>query len=152
MYLGYHGLRFIHDNYGLMIPAADIFYPALTDDILEHFDALRYVGLADVNGQSCVHVMASSKAQRIQFWISTEAINLPLRYSIDDYKNGQWLTYTATFTDWHINPDLPDAMFSFETPSEAMEIRNMAGSSYIRLMLRSLNNVRWQRRINIIKC
>jgi hypothetical protein len=63
-----------------------------------------------------------------QFWINNDAYNLPAVFSIT-YKNQQGTPqYLATFSDWQINPTLPDAMFDFQPPPNASKVRIMSKS------------------------
>jgi hypothetical protein len=61
----------------------------------------------------------------VQYWISNDAYNLPKKYVII-YKNRQNMQYEGTFSNWEINPDIPEAVFEFTPPPMAAEIKILA--------------------------
>lgn len=116
----------LHTEYGIEFPAADFFYPAFTDDLLEHSDSLRFMGLLRMEGKEYFQVVAFCKEVIIQFWIHNDAYNLPAKFAII-YKNQPGNPqYTATFSEWQINPVLPVSMFDFLPPPGAAKVRVMA--------------------------
>lgn len=113
----------LHDMYDIDFPAADFFYPAFTDDLLENVDTLLYLGQATIDGKEYAQILASNQNTTYQFWISLDAYILPAKFVIT-YKNKPGNPqYEATFSDWIINPDLPDAMFDFQPPPGARQVR-----------------------------
>lgn len=112
-------------NYDIEIPAADFFYPAFTDDILEGFDSVKYLGEKVVENEACFHLKTTNKDMEVQYWISNDAYNLPKKYVII-YKDRQNMQYEGTFSNWEINPDIPDAVFEFTPPPKAREIKILA--------------------------
>ena len=112
-------------KYDLEIPAADFFYPSFTDDILESFDSIEFLGEKTVNGEPCFHLKSSNEEMEVQYWISDDAYFLPKRYLII-YKNKNNMQYQGTFSDWKLNPDIPDAVFEFSQPPTANEIKILA--------------------------
>ncbi|MDH7459784.1 DUF2092 domain-containing protein [Chitinophagaceae bacterium 26-R-25] len=116
----------LHKLYDFDFPAGDFFYPAFTDDLLENTDSIRYLGIVKFDGKEYFHIVAVSKDINLQFWISNDAYNLPAKFSIT-YKNKEGTPqYVASFSDWQINPVLPNAMFDFLPPPNASQVRIMA--------------------------
>jgi hypothetical protein len=118
----------VNKNFGVEFPAADFFYPTFTDDLIKNSEQIAYLGKTQILGRNCFHILATGKESTIQIWISEDAFNLPLRYSImyrDIKGNPQ---YEATFSDWKINPDLPSEMFNFLPPPGATVIRLVSKS------------------------
>ncbi len=115
----------VNINYDIEIPAADFFYPAFTDDILDGFDTVKYLGEKVVENESCFHLKSTNKDMEVQYWISNDAYNLPKKYVII-YKNRQNMQYEGTFSNWEINPDIPEAVFEFTPPPMAAEIKILA--------------------------
>lgn len=115
----------IHLKYGLEVPAADFFYPSFTDDILESFDQVVYLGEKVIEGRSCFHLKMTSDAMDVQVWVNNDAYFLPLRYLIIYKKDGN-RQFQGTFKEWRMNPDIPDALFEFSMPPEANEIQILA--------------------------
>jgi len=115
----------IHYNYGIDFPAADFFYPTATDDILDNYDTIRYLGKKIVDNKECFHIKASNKIMDVQYWISNDAFNLPKKYLIV-YKKENFKQYEATFNNWVLNPVLPNSIFEFSPPAKAAQINMLA--------------------------
>jgi len=115
----------IHNNYGVDFPAADFFYPSATDDILENFDTVKYLGMKMIDSKECFHIKASNKIMDVQYWISNDAYNLPKKYLII-YKNENNKQYEATFNNWVLNPVLPNSIFEFSPPAKAVQINMLS--------------------------
>lgn len=116
----------IHTKYAIDFPAADFFYPAFTDDLLESNDMLAYIGKTSINGKECFHIMARNSNTTSQIWISNDVYNLPLRYVITYTSKPGQPQYEGTFKDWQVNPDLPLSMFNFMPPPGSHEVRLMS--------------------------
>ena len=116
----------VHKDYGIDFPAADFFYPSFTDDLIEHNDQVRYLGVSHVNGKACFRIVAKSKEMSIQLWIADDAWLLPAKMVIVSNTGNTTEQYEAAFSNWEINPVLPDAMFEFTPPPHARKIKIMA--------------------------
>jgi hypothetical protein len=111
----------IHYTYGIDFPAADFFYPTFTEDVLNFFDNVIYLGKETVDGEECFHILSSNKEISAQFWISNNAFNFPKKFVLT-YKNKNNQQYESTFTKWELNPDIPNSAFEFLPPQQATEI------------------------------
>lgn len=116
----------IHQYYDVDFPAADFFYPAFTDDLIESSDKVVFLGTTNINGKECFHIAAMSKVSNTQIWISNDAYTLPVKYVIDYYTVANGPQYETTFSDWQINPDIPEVMFDFLPPPGAHRVRIMS--------------------------
>ena len=112
-------------KYGTKIPAADFFYPAFTDDLLQAFPSIAYLGKKAVDGEECFHIKASNDEMEVQFWISDKVYKLPVRYNIV-YKNKSNMQYESHFSNWDLNPVLPPSVFEFMPPKNAKPIKILA--------------------------
>jgi hypothetical protein len=117
----------INNRFGIDFPGADIFYPSLVDDVLENFEFVKYLGFKTVDEEECFHVMASNKHMTFQIWINNNAMFTPKRFLIIDKENGH-KHYQGTFSNWNINPILPESMFNFRPPTSAKLISILAKS------------------------
>jgi hypothetical protein len=113
----------IHAMYDIDFPAADFFYPAFTDDLLENVDTLLFLGIVQIEDKEYLQILASNKGTTYQFWINNDAYDLPAKFVITDKTKPGYPQYQATFSDWIINPDLPDAMFDFQPPPGASRLQ-----------------------------
>lgn len=102
--------------YHIDFPAADFFYPAFTDDLLENNDVVKFLGRTRVNGQDCFHILASNKEMVTQIWVSSDEYSLPLKYVITYRNRDGFPQFEGSFSEWKVNPGLPSALFNFEPP------------------------------------
>jgi hypothetical protein len=116
----------VFNAYQIEFPAADFFYPAFTDDLIETSQRISCLENSDVNGQQCYHILAVGKELSIQIWISNDGLYLPVKYLIiyNQYEGNP--QFEAVFSNWQINPNLPDAMFNFSPPAGAFPVRFIA--------------------------
>ncbi|WP_298534348.1 DUF2092 domain-containing protein [uncultured Algibacter sp.] len=108
----------MHNSYDFKFPAADFFYPDFTDHIMEYFDEVKFLGKKTLSGEECYHIMAINKEMNVQFWISNKTHLLPKHFVII-YKNKNNMQYESTFSNWSLNPNVPDAVFNFLAPPSA---------------------------------
>ena len=111
----------IHNKYGIDFPAADFLYPTLTDDILEHFDQVHYMGVEDINDTKAIALEASNEDQILQLWIE-EASHLPIKMVLAS-KTDKNKYYEAVFSNWRVDPKLPDMMFEFQPPVNSTQVK-----------------------------
>ena len=112
----------VNDKYGIDFPAADFFSPTFTDDVLSNFDELKYVGMRTISNKECFYIIVKRNDMIVQLWIANDALNLPVKMLIMEIGGKVTEQYEATFSNWDINPFLPDAMFKFQTPPKAKKI------------------------------
>jgi hypothetical protein len=108
----------MHINYDFQLPAADFFYPSFTDDMMEQFDSIQYLGKKTIDSEECYHIMAINKDLNVQLWISNKTYLLPKHFVII-YKNKSNLQYESTFSNWSLNPNIPNTVFEFLPPPKA---------------------------------
>jgi hypothetical protein len=118
----------INKAYGIEFPAADFFYPAFTEDLIENTDSIRFLGIVNIEGKAYFHIMAYAKNIDLQFWINDDAYTLPGKFSICYKKEEGYPQYMSSFSDWEINPKLPEAIFEFNPPPGATLIRILSKS------------------------
>lgn len=109
----------INSQYGVDFPAADFFYPTFTDDLLENFDKLVFLGNKYVEGKDCFHIAATNDKLNVQLWVANDAMNMPVKMLIIHNDQPHSPQYEATFTSWEFNPVLPSSIFSFTPPPGA---------------------------------
>jgi len=111
----------LHNEYGIDFPAADFFYPSFTDDVINNFNEVLFLGDNEHNGVECVVIKAVNSEKELQIWIDKET-NLPHMMVIISLGNlGD--SYEAVFSNWRINPNLPDILFEFEPPSNSTRVK-----------------------------
>ncbi len=119
----------INSTYGIEFPAADFFYPTFTDDLINRSENIFYKGKTNLDGQDCFHIVAKNQEMIIQFWITNNAMFLPLKFLINYTVKTNMQRYEATFSNWQINPELPPSMFEFTPPPSARQVSVAAAES-----------------------
>jgi hypothetical protein len=113
----------VNKLYGIDFPAADFLYPTFVDDILAESKELVYLGLTKVDGKDCYHIAGIGKDMSFQFWISDDAYTLPVKMVIIYTAKEMSPQYEAMLSNWQVNPELPDALFSFTVPHKARKVK-----------------------------
>jgi hypothetical protein len=113
----------VNKMYGINFPAADFFYPSFVDDLLSESKYLIYLGMTKVDGKDCFHIAGTAADKTFQFWITDDALTLPLKMVIVYTNRDMNPQYEAILSDWQINPVLPPALFQFMTPPKAKTIK-----------------------------
>ena len=108
----------MHANYDFRFPAADFFYANFTDDIIENFDIIKFLGKKTIDNEECYHIMAINDTMNVQLWISNKTYLLPKHFVIV-YKKESNRQYESTFSNWSLNPDIPGTAFNFLAPPTA---------------------------------
>ena len=116
----------VNKTYGIDFPAADFFYPSFTDDLIENNDEIIFVGKSSVDEKECFHIIAKNSLMSTQVWISDDALFLPVKMVIIYYDVSPNQQYEATFSNWQLNPSLPNAMFEFTPPAGANKLKLIA--------------------------
>jgi hypothetical protein len=111
----------INETYGIDFPAADFFYPSLTDDILENYNSVLFAGEEVIDGVNCVSIEASNDEEILQIWIE-KANNLPHRMIMESKINKSEF-YDLVFSNWRIDPKLPDLLFEFQPPENSTQVK-----------------------------
>lgn len=116
----------VNKTYGIDFPAADFFYPSFTDDLIENNDEIVFVGKSSIDEQECFHIIARNSVMSTQVWISDDALFLPMKMVIVYYDISPNTQYEATFSNWQLNPTLPNTMFEFTPPAGANKLKLIA--------------------------
>lgn len=112
----------VNAEYGIDFPGTDFFYPSFTDDLLENSESVKYLGLVNIDGVDCHHIVAIGPEQNVQLWLTNDTFTLPYRFVFLDKTDEHSLQYEGVFSDWVVNPNLPDAIFDFVVPESARRL------------------------------
>ncbi len=111
----------INSKFGIYFPAADFLYPTLTDDMMDNYNEILYFGDENVDDIDCISLEASNEENIVQIWIEKES-NLPHKMVIIS-KSNENKYYEAVYSNWRINPKLPDVMFEFQPPNGSKQVK-----------------------------
>ena len=117
----------MEDAFGFKFPAMDFFSPTFTDDILKNFDTIQFLEMKTINGQDSFHLLLTNENINVQIWISNDIQMLPSQIVII-YKKENNKQFHGTFSDWQLNPEIPNKLFDFSPPPSAKLISILAKS------------------------
>ena len=104
------------DVFGAELPARDLFGKNAYAALMEPVTQAAYIGRVPMEGAVCHQLAFRTDEVDWQIWIRDGDQPVPCRYSI----TSKWITgapqYRVAFTNWRINPQLPEATFEF-TPA-----------------------------------
>ncbi|WP_186758675.1 DUF2092 domain-containing protein [Echinicola salinicaeni] len=106
----------VNYKFGVDFPAADFFYPSFTDDLIDDFDQIYFLGKKTIEGKETFQITAIKDEMNVQIWISNDTLGLPLKLLIINYGKEVASQYEATFSDWKVNIEYPDKIFDFSPP------------------------------------
>lgn len=108
-------MDYLNQKYGIYFPAADFFYPTLTDDLMNFADKLILLENQTLEQKEYLIIQATDHKKKIIIWIDKHS-NLPFKFIISP-QTDKGLYYEAVFSNWKPNPKLYDVLFEY-TPSK----------------------------------
>ncbi len=110
----------LNSDYNVEFPASDFFYPSLTDDILEQYNRVMFMGEEVIDNETYITIEASNKEETLVISMDKNTY-LPHAMILESKTNKEDF-YEATFANWQIDPNLPDLLFEFKPPANATRI------------------------------
>lgn len=107
---------FLHHKYGIDFPASDFFYPTLTDDIIAYYSSVESLTCEE----KLTGILAKNDKELVEIWID-ETTYLPYSIQIQSLEDSANY-YQAYFSNWRLNPKLPDMLFELHIPKDAERI------------------------------
>ena len=109
-------------DYGVSLPLDDFARSDPFAVLMAGAKALRYIGLSNIHGVPCHHLIVGQEDIVWQIWIEASDRMLP-RQLVITYRNLPLAPeYIAVLRDWELDPELPDASFQPEIPAAATYI------------------------------
>jgi hypothetical protein len=106
----------IHHAFGVEFPAADFFYPTLTDDMMNDYDSI--VLLNHTGPEDWMEIYA--KNEKMEVFLTIDNIShFPMKMEIYRKGDREGDSYVGAFGNWRLDPVIDDAIFSFTPPERA---------------------------------
>jgi hypothetical protein len=121
-------LDHLMDHYGVSIPLSDFLFENPYEALTAGVERAHYVGMSQVNGVSCHHLVFAQEAIDWQLWIEDGARPLP-RKLVLVYKNDIGAPhYMATLTGVKLKEPVPPDVFKVVIPEgvTTMELLDLA--------------------------
>jgi hypothetical protein len=115
-------LDFLADQYGLVMPMADLLVDKTYDSLVANVDSGSYVGLHTVNNVPCHHLLFRQENIDWQIWIDAGKQALPRKLVITYLEQPGEPQFVATMDNWDLDPALSDDLFTFTPPAGAENI------------------------------
>lgn len=112
----------LHDKFDISAPLIDVL---VADPYASYKSAATYsdyIGLHDVNGEQCHHLLLSNSEIDYQIWISAGPAPLIRKIVIDYVEEPGVPQFAALFGEWDMGAEISDTMFEFSPPEDADEI------------------------------
>ena len=114
-------INLFHKDFKVTFPAADFFYPTLTDDIIQNCDTVIISGTKVIDDVECTEINATNENIDIYILIEKET-NLPKALAIYYLGDREGEHFLSLFSNWRKDPNLPDNIFKFSPPENATKI------------------------------
>jgi hypothetical protein len=112
----------LHDKYGIEAPLSDLLFADPYKVFTEHVHSGQYVGLNHVGKIKCHHLAFQQRILDWQIWIDAGAQPLPRKLVITFKRQYREPQYTAVIHKWDVNPQLSDALFTFQPPAGVRKV------------------------------
>jgi hypothetical protein len=103
-------------------PAADLIYRNSYDILTKDIYSGGYVGLSNVSGVKCHHLVFQAEETDWQIWIENGKTPLPRKFIITSKWTAGAPQFTAVLSNWDVSPKHKDNLFTFVVPSGAVKI------------------------------
>jgi hypothetical protein len=110
------------EQFGITMPFEDFIHSDPHKDLLRKVTSGSDIGPVTVMGVPCEHLAFTQDEIDWQVWIQTGPRPVPRKFVITYKDEPDSPQYTAIFSNWDFNTELPDFVFKFEPPSGASKI------------------------------
>jgi hypothetical protein len=111
------------ERFGITMPLEDFLRSNPHKDLLEKVTSGIDIGPVTVMGVSCEHLAFSQGNIDWQIWIADGIRPVPRKFVITYKDEPGSPQFTAIFSDWDFTTPLPDFVFKFEPPPDAVKIK-----------------------------
>jgi hypothetical protein len=90
--------------------------------LAEWADTIEYLGTEDVNGRQLHHIALAGQQGVADLWLESEGDPLPVKATVRNTVLLGAPSNTIVFSDWDLEADLPDEMFTYVPPAGSTDI------------------------------
>ena len=109
-------------DYGVSMPLDDFIRGDPYSVLMAKAKVQRYIGLSDIQGVPCHHLIVAQEDIVWQIWIESSDRMLPRQLVITYRDLPMAPEFIAVLRGWELNPQLPDARFQAQIPADAAQI------------------------------
>jgi hypothetical protein len=112
------------------MPLAELLYSDIYEGLTKNVQAGFYFGMNEVDGVPCHHLVFVQDSIDWQVWIEDSETPLLRKVAIA-YKNREGVPrYTATLSNWNLEPEIAPDRFTFSPPANAKEVEFVQATPY----------------------
>jgi hypothetical protein len=112
----------VAEKHGLTLPLADLLFADPYQMLTADAGAGRYVGVHEVDGIKCHHLLFTQEALDWQIWIAADQAPVPRKLVIDYKSLPERPQFTALLGDWNLSAPAPDERFKLTVPGNARKV------------------------------
>jgi hypothetical protein len=125
-------LELLEDQYGVFLPMAGLLRPDPSQEYGEGAHTKRYLGIHDVDGWACHHLLFQGDRIDWQLWVQTSDQPL-LRKVVITYKEIEGSPqHVVLLTDWQLDSSFEDGQFVAVLPDDAVRAEILTSKRGIR--------------------
>ncbi len=112
------------------MPLAELLYSDIYEGLTKNVQAGFYFGMSEVDDVPCHHLVFVQEGIDWQVWIEDSETPLLRKVAIA-YKEREGVPrYTATLSDWNLEPEIAPDRFTFSPPANAKEVDFVQATPY----------------------
>jgi len=112
----------MQSEFNWTMPLADLVMSDAYKGLLYEGMSGQYLGLHQVNGTACHHLLFSNDEVDWQIWIDAGEKPLPRKYLITSKWDAGSPQFTAVLSEWNTAVNVPDRRFSFNVPQGSQKL------------------------------
>ena len=116
-------LDFIIEEYGLTLPLADLLFRNPYETLTSNIQVGTYIGLSNVEGHSCHHLLFEQELIDWQIWIDAGQAPVPRKFVITYKQEPGQPGYSVTMEKWDLKPTFANDLFEPNPPADATQVQ-----------------------------
>ena len=122
----------LNERYGLELPLAPLLSHTATSDFEAYLESATYLGLHDVAGELCHHVLYRGANADLQVWVTTDSEPLLKKLVVTFWQIEGAPQQALVFSDWNLNARTGSRSFKANIPDDAVrtEFLRRGGTKY----------------------
>ncbi|MEJ8857616.1 DUF2092 domain-containing protein [Variovorax robiniae] len=124
-------LDYARDRLDIVAPASDLLATNAFDRLTQGLLGAIVVGPSVVGGVKTTHLAFRGPEVDFQVWVQDGDKPLPRKYVITTRQVQGMPEFASSFSNWKLDPEVPDSLFVFAPPKEARRIEFLGTGSGI---------------------
>ena len=115
-------LDYLITEHQVEVPLIDFLFSDPYEGLVANIERAHRVGIAEIEDVPCTHLAFQQAGIDWQIWIENEGQALPRHFVITHRQLAGQPEYSATFTEWDLDPTIEAGAFTFPVPEGMREI------------------------------